>query len=123
MPDENIMKEMRQQAIAELLSQGILNGKSGCRRLDKNNCAGNKVMLNNYAFLSRRTIYILLQLKFNLFGNHLRKCTICQQENISSEHILSCSIFNNVEVKYQIMKLLSYSKNLLKKRVGSFFEG
>ena len=96
MPDENIMKEMRQQTIANMLSQGILDGNNGCRRLDKNNYAGNRDMLlfpNNYALLSRRTIYILLQWKFNLFGNHFRKCAICQQENIDREHILSCSTF------------------------------
>ena len=117
MPDENIMKEMKSQEISQMLFTGILNGSSGCRRLDKNNYTGRRDMLlfpNNYALLSRRTVYILLQWKFNLFGTHFRRCELCQQkDNIDRDHILSCSSIDNLSVRIHIMKLLS---NRMKKR-------
>ena len=111
MPDENIMKEMKSQAISKMLMNGILNGKSGCRRLDKNNYSGSRDMLlfpNNYALLPRRTVYILLQWKFNLFGTHFRRCELCHQaKNIDRNHVLECSTIDNLTVKSHIIKLLS----------------
>jgi hypothetical protein len=119
MPDENIMKEMRQNDIAAILSQGIINGSSGCRRLDKNNYPGRRDSLlfpNNYALLSRRTIYILLQWKFNLFGNHFKRCEIClSSDDIDRDHILECSSINNLSIKILILKLLS--KRMKKRRI------
>ena len=111
MPDENIMKEMRGSDISNTLMRGIFNGSSGCRRLDKNNYLGQRDTLllpNNYALLSRRTIYVLLQWKFNLFGNHFKRCEIClETSGVDREHILICSVFNNRQINDHILNLLS----------------
>jgi hypothetical protein len=111
MPDENIMKEMKCQEISKMLMNGIVKGRSGCRRLDKNNYSGSRDTLlfpNNYALLPRRTVYILLQWKFNLFGTHFRRCELCLQEkNIDRDHVLECSSIDNISVRNHILQLLS----------------